>query len=240
MTLRSLLICNLPEVDKLAILLHKIEISLTLTGSHLREIPRKKFMRIQKFAKIFLITSLISPAFAFAKMLEIDPAHSTIAFEATHLKVSKIPGRFTEFSGTIDLDEKDITKSKVDFSVNTSSITTSVLKRDDHLKTPDFFDAQKFPKATFKNASIKKSGNGYILTGDLTIRDVTKKISFQVKNLGKAEDPVMKVEKYIFSATTKINRKDFGVNYGPDPIVGDNVDLWINLETIPATAAATK
>lgn len=195
-------------------------------------------MKIQNITKLILITALILPAFSFAKKLEVDPAHSAIAFEATHLKISKIPGRFTEFSGTVDLDEKDITKSKVDFVVNIPSITTAVLKRDDHLKTADFFDAQKFPKATFQNSSIKKSGAGYTLTGDLTIRDVTKKVSFQMKSLGKAEDPVMNTEKYVFSATGKINRKDFGVNYGPDAIVGDNVELWINLETMPA--ASTK
>lgn len=195
-------------------------------------------MKIQKITKLILIMALISPAFAFAKKLEVDPNHSTIAFEATHLKISKIPGRFTDFSGTVDFDEKDITKSKVDFVVNIPSITTAVSKRDDHLRTADFFDAQKFPKATFQNSSIKKSGASYMLTGDLTIRDVTKKVSFQMKSLGKVEDPMMKTEKYVFSATGKINRKDFGINYGPDAIVGDNVDLWINLETMPA--ATTK
>ncbi len=187
---------------------------------------------------MFLATALLVPGLAVAKKLEVDPAHSTVAFEATHLKVSKVPGRFTEIRGTVDLDEKDITKSKVDFSVNISSITTAVAKRDDHLRTADFFDAQKFPKATFQSASIKKSGSGYVLTGDLTIRDVTKKVSFQMKNLGKVDDPMMKVEKYVFSATGKINRKDFGVNFGPDAVVGDNVDLWINLETMPAAAPA--
>lgn len=196
-------------------------------------------MKKQKFAATILVAALIVPGLAFAKKLEVDPAHSTIAFEATHLKISKVPGRFTEFTGTIDFDENDITKSKVDFSVNVASITTAVSKRDDHLRTADFFDAQKFPKATFQNASIKKSGKGITLTGDLTIRDVTKKVTFQVKNLGKVDDPMMKVEKYVFSATGKINRKDFGVNFGPDAVVGDNVDLWLNLETIPA-ATATK
>ncbi|OYZ21013.1 MAG: hypothetical protein B7Y39_10025 [Bdellovibrio sp. 28-41-41] len=191
-------------------------------------------MKIQKIFKLILVVALISPAFAFAKKLEVDPNHSAIAFEATHLKISKIPGRFTEFSGTVDLDEKDITRSKVDFTVNISSITTAVVKRDDHLRTPDFFDAQKFPKATFQSSEIKKSGKGYVLKGDLTIRDVTKKVSFQMKNLGKVEDPMMKTEKYVFSATGKINRKDFGVNFGPDAIVGDIVDLWINLETMQA------
>ncbi len=196
-------------------------------------------MKIQNSARAILIAALVLPAFASAKMLEVDPNHSAITFEATHLKVSKIPGRFTEFSGTIDLDEKDVTKSKVNLTVNIASVTTAVEKRDDHLRTGDFFDAQKFPKAVFQSTSIKKAGKGYTLTGDLTIRDVTKKVSFQVKNLGKVEDPMMKVEKSVFSATGKINRKDFGVNFGPDAVVGDQVELSINLETMPA-AAATK
>lgn len=196
----------------------------------------QKTERTHMKIRFFLAVVFMVPAFAFAKKLEVDPNHSSVTFEATHLKISTIPGRFAEFSGSIDFDEKDITKSKVDFIVNVASITTAVTKRDDHLRTADFFDVQKYPKATFQNATLKKSVSGFTLTGDLTIRDVTKKTSFQVKNLGKTEDPMMKTEKYIFSATGKINRKDFGVNYGPDAIVGDNVELHINLETVPATA----
>lgn len=186
---------------------------------------------------ILVTSALMLPGLAFAKKLEVDPNHSTIAFEATHLKLSKVPGRFMEFTGTVDFDEKDLTKSKVEFSVNVPSITTAVAKRDDHLKSADFFDAQKFPKATFQSTSIKKSGKDYAMTGDLTIRDVTKKTTLQMKYLGKAEDTTMKTEKYVFSATGKINRKDFGVNYGPDAIVGDTVELWINLETMPSAPA---
>lgn len=183
-----------------------------------------------------LISFLLSSSLAFAKKLEVDPNHSTIGFEAIHLKISKIPGRFTEFSGTINLDEKDLTKSKVDFTVQIASITTAVQKRDDHLRSPDFFDAAKFPKAVFKSTSIKKSGGNFTMSGDLTIRDVTKPVSFTVKNLGSAQDPVMKVEKSVFQATTEINRKDFGVSYGPDAVVSDKISLSINLEAIPAAA----
>ncbi len=195
-------------------------------------------MKSRIIASLILATTFAIPGMALAKKMDVDVNHSTVAFEATHLKISKIPGRFTEFSGSIDLDEKDTKKSMVEFTVNVASITTAVVKRDDHLKTPDFFDAQKFPKATFKSTSIKKSMNGYTMEGDLTIRDVTKKVTFKVKTLGKVEDPMMKVEKTVFGATAKINRKDFGVNYGPDAVVGDHVELWINLETHAAAAAA--
>ncbi|MEZ4818712.1 MAG: YceI family protein [Bdellovibrionota bacterium] len=188
-----------------------------------------------KQAKQLLMITLILPTLASAKTLTVDSAHSSIMFEATHLKVTKIPGRFLEFSGTIDLDEKDFTKSKVTFDVNIASITTGVSKRDDHLKTADFFDAEKFATATFNNALIKKSGKKHIITGDLTIRGTSKKISFQVQQLGVVKDPMLQTSKHVFRASGKINRKDFGVSYGPDTIIGDEVTLWINLEAMPTS-----
>src|SRR5690606_8552102 len=108
--------------------------------------------------------------------LEVDPAHSSVTFEAIHLKVAKIPGRFNSFSGTIDLNEKDVTKSKVDFTVDIASIDTAVEKRDDHLRSADFFDAKKYPKATFKSTKITKDDDDLILEGNLTIRGKTKKV----------------------------------------------------------------
>lgn len=184
------------------------------------------------FASVCLLASKL----AFGAVLSVDPSHSSVQFEATHLKLTKIPGKFGTFEGTIDYNDKDFTKSKVDFTVDVDSINTNVQQRDDHLKSPDFFDSKKFPKATFKSTSIKKSGKGFKLEGDLTIRDKTKKVSFDVQTLGKAQDPVMKVEKYVFHGTTQINRKDFGVNYGPDEIVGDKVSLEVSLEAMPKPA----
>lgn len=193
-------------------------------------------MKLSRSVSLFLASSLFLSPLALAKKFDVDPAHSTLGFEASHLKVSRVPGRFGEFTGSVDWDEKDFTKSKIDFSVDVASITTHVDKRDEHLRSPDFFDAAKFPKATFKNAKIVKAGSGFKMTGDLTIRGVTKATTFDVQNHGKVNDPVMKTDKYVFSAKSTINRRDFGVNYGTDAIVGDQVDLWINLETIPAPA----
>lgn len=180
--------------------------------------------------KLLLITSLFIPLSTYAKDLQIDPAHSSVTFVAKHLKISEIPGKFTSFTGSIDLNEKDLTKSKVNLEIDVSSINTAVDKRDQHLKSPDFFDAAKFPKASFVSTNIKKSGSSYVVTGNLKIRDLSKKVSFQMKKLGEVEDPMMKTKKYVFQASGKINRKDFGVNYGPDAIVGDIVSLDINLE----------
>lgn len=196
-------------------------------------------MKTSKTLIAILAAFTFTTAPAFAEKLEVDPAHSTINFEATHLKISKIPGKFSDYTGTIDLNEKDVTKSQVDFTVKVNSIDTSVPKRDDHLRSADFFDVKNHPTATFKSTSVKKSGKSLKLLGDLTIRGVTKPVTFDVKSLGKVHDPVMKVDKQVFRATGQINRKDFGVNYGPDEIVGDKVDLVINLESIPV-AAATK
>ena len=138
----------------------------------------------QIFKRSLIAAVLALPLAAQAEKLEADPAHSTITFEAIHLKVSKIPGRFTQFNGSVDLNEKDVTKSVVDFTVQIPSITTAVEQRDTHLKSPDFFDAEKFPTATFKSTSIKKDGKDLKLEGDLTIRGVTKKVSFKVQDLG--------------------------------------------------------
>ena len=181
---------------------------------------------------ILIAALLAAPAVSFAKLLNVDPAHASILFDAWHLKIAKVPGRFTDFVGTVDLDQKDITKSKVEFTVNMASITTASNKRDSHLRTADFFDVEKFPKATFKSTGIKKSGSGYVLTGDLTIRDVTKKVTFQMKHLGDVDHPRTKERKYVFNATGKINRKDFGVNYANDIYVSDMVDLSIAFEAI--------
>lgn len=188
-------------------------------------------------AKLLLVSIFVlAPNLSFAAALEVDPNHSSVLFEATHLKMTKIPGKFGVFSGTIDLDEKDTTKSKVDFTVDINSINTNVQQRDDHLRSPDFFDAKKFPKATFKSTSIKKSGKGFKVEGDLMIKDVAKRVTFNAESLGKAHDPVMKVDKHVFHANAEINRKDFGVNYGPNEIIGDKVKLQISLEAMPGKA----
>lgn len=183
---------------------------------------------------VVIVVGLALSTQAFAEKLVVDQAHSSINFKVNHLKFSEIPGRFLKFTGTVDFDEKNLKKSKVDFTVETASISTDVEKRDEHLRSADFFDTAKFPQATFKSKSIRKSDDEYVLEGDLTIRGVTKRVTFEVEKLGKVNDPVMKVEKTVFQAEGKINRKDFGVNYGPDEVISDQVELEINLETVPA------
>jgi polyisoprenoid-binding protein YceI len=172
---------------------------------------------------------------AMALNLEVDRAHSSVSFDIKHLIVSTVHGNFTEFNGTIDLDEKKIESSKISFNVKTPSITTNNEKRDGHLKSPDFFDVAKFPEAKFQSTALKKKGKDeYEMQGDLTIHGITKKATFDLKYLGKVKDPYG-AEKYIFHASTKIIRKDFGLIYNSKlesggMLIGETADLVVDLE----------
>jgi len=140
----------------------------------------------------------------------VDPAHSKVGFEIAHLVISSVEGRFTDFEGTIDLTEK-FENSQVTASANIKSIDTSMPKRDEHLKSADFFHAEKFPKMTFKSSKIEGSPQKFKLIGNLTIRGITKKVTFEGTFLGIAEDGYGN-EKVAFDVSTKISRKEFGLN----------------------------
>lgn len=180
-----------------------------------------------------LALACLLPAFAQAEKRDVDAHHSSITFHAKHFLVSQIPGRFKAFGGNLNI-EKDFTQSQVEFTIEVASIDTGVAQRDEHLRTPDFFDAANFPQATFRSTKILKDGDFYLMTGDLTIRGTTKEVTFQVKDLGVAMDPMYKAERSFFRAKGEINRKDFGVSYGDNAIVSDLIELQVNLETLPA------
>ena len=168
---------------------------------------------------------------AFAASFQADPAHSTIGFEVKHLSFATVRGNFPEFSGSFEFDEAKPASTHAEFTIKTASISTSNAKRDEHLRSPEFFDASKFPEARFVSTSVKKtSEKKYALEGDLTIRDVTKKVKFDLAYLGKAQDPMSSREKAAFQATTQINRRDFGLNYGPSAVISDTVKLTVDLE----------
>lgn len=183
--------------------------------------------------KFLALALAFFPVFAQAEPRSVDAHHSSVTFIAKHFLVSKIPGRFKTFGGNLNI-EKDFTQSQVEFTVDVASIDTAVAQRDEHLRTPDFFDAANFPQAVFKSKSIKKEGEQYVMMGDLTIRGITKEVSFRVKDLGVAMDPMYKAERSFFRATSEINRKDFNVSYGDNAIVSDLIALEVNLETLPA------
>ncbi len=163
---------------------------------------------------------------------KIDGAHSKIGFEIPHLVIATVEGRFTAFDGAITIDKK-LDKSKANLNVDVASIDTDNKDRDDHLKSPDFFDVAKNPKMTFVTKKVVGSAENLKLVGDLTLKGVTKEVTLDVKYLGDVNDPFGN-HKVAFSATGKINRKDFGLTWSKaveaGPVVGDEVTLIIKIE----------
>ena len=193
--------------------------------------------RIRRLALAALAAiALIAPARA-AETWTIDPSHSGVTFRGKHL-VSIVPGRFTTFSGEFLFDEKAIEASSVTVSIDAASITTDNEKRDGHLKSPDFFDTATYPTITYKSTKVKKiDATHFEVTGDLTMRGVTKPVILAVEYLGTS--PGMGYgPRNGFHATTKLNRKDFGVNWNKTLdngglVVGDNVDIDLAIEAGP-------
>jgi len=187
--------------------------------------------------KIILIAALLASQtgiFAQTKW-NIDAVHSNVKFTVTHLVISEVEGSFKIFSGTINSPVPDFSNASIDFSVDINSINTDNEMRDKHLKSDDFFNAEKFPKMVFKSTSFKKiSGKKYLLTGNLTIRDITKPIRVDVTFGGVAKDGYGNT-KAGFKATTKINRFDYNLKWNSlteagGAVVGSEVDIMLNLE----------
>lgn len=182
-----------------------------------------------------LVTLMTLPVFAKsipAGTYTIDTAHSKIGFEATHLVIATVEGRFKKFEGTIVIDEK-FNKSKANLDVDVTSIDTDNTQRDDHLKSADFFDTAKTPKLLFVTKKIVGSADKLKIVGDLTIKGKTKEVALDVKYLGDVNDAYGN-HKVVFSAEGKINRKDFGLNWSSmveaGPVVGDQIKLLIKIE----------
>lgn len=185
-------------------------------------------------AAIALIFSLFSLNAQNATMWQLDKSHSSVNFSVGHF-FSSVTGRFNDFSGEFYFDPNNLKGSKVDFTIIVKSVNTDEKKRDEHLISDDFFDGNKYPKITFKSTRFeKKSGNDYIVHGNLTIKNTTKHIALPFKVLGEVEHPMMKGTIVLgLSATTKIKRNDYGVgtgNWAATLVVGDEVDININLE----------
>lgn len=190
---------------------------------------------MKKLMMTGLVTLMTLPAFAKsipAGTYTIDAAHSKIGFEATHLVIATVEGRFKKFEGTIVIDEK-LNKSKATLDVDVASIDTDNSQRDDHLKSPDFFDAAKTPKLLFVTKKIVGTADKLKLVGDLTIKGKTQEVTLDVKYLGDVNDAYGN-HKVVFSGEGKIKRKDFGLNWNSmveaGPVVGDEITLSIKIE----------
>lgn len=166
---------------------------------------------------------------------KVDTAHSLLEFSIRHMMISRVKGAFNKFDATIEANPEDLTDAKIEFSIDIDSIDTRNKDRDDHLRSPDFFDAKTFPKMTFTATSIKKTGeNQYDVTGDMTIRDQTKPVTFDIIFEGQTKDPWGN-EVAGFSGATTINRKDFGLTWNSaletgGVMVGEDVKINIEIE----------
>ncbi|MBM4257251.1 MAG: YceI family protein [Deltaproteobacteria bacterium] len=194
----------------------------------------------------FLAATLALPTVGRAATTwEIDPAHTSAGFAIRHLMVSTVRGDFRKVSGKVNLDEQDVTKSTIEATIDVASVDTGIVKRDDHLRSPDFFDVAKHPAMTFKSKKIQKgsSDGNYKITGDLTLHGVTKEVVLDFEGSLK---PVKSPQgKTIIGgmATTKINRKDFGLTWNAaletgGVAVGEEVTITVDIELTQAAATA--
>lgn len=180
--------------------------------------------------------SLLASTPSLAATYTVDAAHTRVGFAVTHMMVSTVRGEFGTVEGTVDYDPKNIAATKVNAKVAIASIDTRDAKRDDHLRSADFFDAAKFPEMTFVSKAVKNvSQDGFDLVGDLTIRGVTREVTFRVKPFSPEHKDPWGNYKIGTSATAKINRQDFGVSWnktldGGGYIVGDEVTIELDVE----------
>ena len=164
-----------------------------------------------------------------------DKAHSFIGFKVRHMGLIEVPGFFRDFTGEVIFDAKDVSKSSVNFKAMTTSVDTGVVGRDKHLRTADFFEVEKFPEMTFKSTKVEKKGKGWMVTGDLTIKGVTKSVAIPFEIAGWLPEAERSGMKMGIAGETTINRRDFGVNYGnslPSGVaaIGDEVKVVLQIE----------
>lgn len=188
----------------------------------------KKFLA---FAAFLILTNIL---FAQTKWT-VDPAHASLNFSIKHLGISFINGNFKKFEGSYLVSKTDLSDIKIVFTADASSINTGVDQRDSHLKTDDFFNVEKYPSLKFESTSFTKvKAEEYLLNGKLTIRDVTKDVSFKVIFGGITKDPWGNI-KSGFTATNMINRFDYNIKYDPTGLgVAKDVLITLNLEFIQA------
>jgi len=191
---------------------------------------------VRTFVMIVVLAGAL-PAWADS-VWEIDPAHSSVQFSARHMMVSNVRGAFTKVAGTVRGDEQDPTHATVEATIDTSSIDTREAKRDEHLRSPDFLDVAKYPTMTFRSKKITKTGDGrYDVTGELTLHGVTREVVLHVEGPSPAMKDPRGGLRAGASATTRIDRRDFGITWskaldGGGVVVGDDIDVTIDVEGV--------
>jgi polyisoprenoid-binding protein YceI len=174
---------------------------------------------------------------------QIDASHSHVGFSVKHMMIATVRGTFNAYSGTLELDAQDLTKSKIAGEIDVASIDTREAKRDEHLRSADFFDAANHPKILFQSTKIEHvDGNEYKVTGDITIRGVTKEIVLDAEYAGVHKDP-WGGTRTGFTVTGSLNRKDFGLSWNAaletgGVLVGDKIKLELEVEAVQQVPAA--
>ncbi len=196
--------------------------------------------------KLVLALLSLAPAAALAAPTawNVDAGHSQVGFSVRHLVISHVRGQFTKFAGQVSLDEEDVTRSTVEATLDVNGIDTRVANRDAHLKSPDFFDAAKYPTITFRSTKVARTGPDRLdVTGDLTLRGVTKPVLLVVTTSPEVKGMYGETRRG-FSATGRIDRKDFGLTWNKmveaGPTVGDEVTIALDVEVVkeqPKTAS---
>jgi len=177
-------------------------------------------------------------AFNYAHAIEgvynLDPSHAKIGFEVQHMVISNVEGRFTKFEGSLNGGKK-LTDLKVTASIDVNSISTDDVEREKHLKSADFFDAEKFPKMTFESTSVSGTENNLKIKGKLTIKNITKEVVLDGKLSKEIKDPWGN-KRLAISGKTKINRQDFGLTFNKaaefGPVVGNEVTITLSAEAV--------
>ncbi|MBA2379483.1 MAG: YceI family protein [Blastocatellia bacterium] len=186
-----------------------------------------------EFAERFGSTQVIGESGTYS----FDRAHTFIGFRIKHLGLIDVPGYFRDFTGTINYDAKEPAKSSVQFTAKMTSVDTGVAGRDNHLRTADFFEVEKYPEMTFKSTKVEKAGENWNVTGDLTMKGVTRSVSLPFQLTGFLPGNERQGMRMGVTAETIINRRDFDVTYGNDlpggvPVIGNDVTVWLQIEAL--------
>ena len=187
-------------------------------------------LAVVAFTLILGVGVLAATMAGVADNAQVDPAHSSVTFKIEHLGISWVQGRFNDIAGACTVDTQDVAKSTFEMTIKTASIDTNVTKRDDHLRSPDFFDAKQFPNISFKSTAVKKVDGGLEVKGDLVLHGVTKTITCTLAG-GKESEFPKGTQRVGFYTEIKVKRSDYGMDK-MIPDVCDEVRLFISFEAV--------
>jgi len=192
-------------------------------------------MKLKFITKALMISVIFVNTGYASQTFEVDPSHASIGFKIEHLVISKVKGDFRDFTATLVLDDEGLL-NQASSNIKVTSIDTGITKRDDHLRSVDFFDVSEYPEISFKSKSVKQSAGNNVLIGDLTIHGVTKEVELPFSIKGPVKGPQGET-RIGFEASTVINRKDYGLTWNMALeaggfVVGDDLELLIDFEAI--------